>query len=149
MSIKIRGAFGCSGEIIITFFLLGASLIEPKLFWPKSYHPAWASSMLCEFILSQHFEFYNYLIFGGSSIPQSHLSLLPGDKNIISLIHKMHLRDIGNVWKWKMHPQSNLVQFLKDVLLSVSHIEMCTSTKIRLSSEAMHGKSVITFVHFN
>ena len=37
----------------------------------------------------QHYRFHNYLIFGGGSIPLSHLTMLPGDRNIIFLIHKM------------------------------------------------------------
>ena len=48
-----------------------------------------------------------------------------------------------------MQPQRNLVQSLKDVLLSVSHIEVCIAReKIRISSGANPEKSeMITSLH--
>ena len=48
-----------------------------------------AFCFLNSFFLCQYFRFHNYLIFGGGSIPLSHLTMLPGDRNIIFLIHKM------------------------------------------------------------
>ena len=42
-----------------------------------------------------------------------------------------------------MQPQSNLVQSLKDVLLSVSHIEVCIEKKIRISSGPNPKKSAM------
>ena len=86
------------------------------------------------------------------SIPLSHLSLLPADRNIISPIHKMHLRDIGNVWKWKMQPQSNLVQSLKDVpyLFPIRHQEKIRFTQIWRKTWKERNKNIsLTLVFMN